>query len=211
MADSLMLEAQARTQHGTRFARKLRKQGQVPAVLYGHKEATVSVALSAEALESAIRHGARVVDLKMEKGTEKALISDIQWDYLGKEVLHVDFTRVAADERITVPVAIELRGTAPGVSAGGLLDQPLHQLTVECLAIQVPDTIRVNIGELQIDGMIHVRDLHLPPDVKAMDDPDLVVVHVVAPITDAAPATEAGEQAEPEVIGRQKTAEEEAE
>jgi large subunit ribosomal protein L25 len=145
--------------------------------------------------------------------TEKALIREIQWDHLGIDVLHVDFTRVAADERVVVPVSIELRGIAPGVTAGGLLDQPLHSLEVECLAVSMPDSIRVNVNELQVGGVIHVRDLVLPAGVKAMAEPDAVVVQVKAAeaVAEPAAAAEAPEQAEPEVIGRQKTAEEEAE
>jgi large subunit ribosomal protein L25 len=124
----------------------------------------------------------------------------------------VDFARVSADERITIEVRLELRGTAPGVTAGGSLDQPLHSIEVECLALSVPESIRVNIGELQIDGVIHVRDLTLPAGVVAKTDPDAVVVLVHPPVAEVeAAAVPAGEQAEPEVIGRQRAEEGEEE
>jgi len=215
MAESVLLVAQKREERGSQAARRLRRQGLIPAVVYGHKEATLSLSLSAEEVENAIRHGVRVVDLQAGGKEEKALIRDVQWDHLGKEILHVDFTRVAVDERIIVTVPLELRGTAPGVTAGGVLDQPIHTLSVECLAISIPDSIRVPIGELQIDGVIHVRDLVLPPGVKAMADPDAIVVHVTQKMEEpeaAAAPVEVPEQAEPEVIGRPaKTEEEEAE
>jgi large subunit ribosomal protein L25 len=213
MVESLAMETQPRDGRGTRAARRLRKQGLVPAVVYGHKEATLSVALATDVLYKVIRHGVRVVDLKAGGKVEKALIRDVQWDHLGKELLHVDFARVAADERIVLTVPVEIRGTAPGVTAGGLLDQPLHSLSIECLAVSVPETIRVNISELQIGGVLHVSDLVLPPGVKAMAEPDAVVVQVKAPVVEAeaAPAAPAAEGAEPEVIGRQKAAEEEGE
>jgi large subunit ribosomal protein L25 len=213
MAESVELVAENREGRGSRTARRLRKAGRVPAVLYGHKERTVSVSLSGDALEKAIRHGVRVVDLRADGKVEKALIRDVQWDHLGKVLLHVDFTRVAADERIVVTVALEIRGIAPGIAAGGVLDQPMHNLSVECLAISVPDSIRVNVSELQLGAAIHVRELVLPPGVTAMADPDAVVVHVTTKALEpeaAAPA-EAPESAEPEVIGRQRAAEEEAE
>src|SRR5439155_17618767 len=109
--------------------------------------------------------------------------------HLGKEVLHVDFMRVSQDERIEVPVRIELKGIAPGVTGGGILDQPLHTLTVECLAIRIPDSIRVNINELQLGAAIHVKDLTLPEGVKALADPDAIVVQVMTPAAEpAAPA-----------------------
>jgi large subunit ribosomal protein L25 len=208
MADSVVLAAQKRDGRGSHRAAKLRSQGLIPAVLYGHKEATVAVALSAEELGNAIRHGARVVDLKTDGAVQKALIREIQWDHLGKDILHVDFARVSKDERIKVSVPIEVRGIAPGVTGGGLLVQPMHALHVECLAISIPEHVRVNINELQIGSAIHVRDLHLPEGVVAQDDPDAVVVQVNAPVAEAeAAAAPAAEQAEPEVIGR-KAAEE---
>src|SRR2546421_8452177 len=98
--ETVSLATQPRTGHGKRGARRLRKQGLVPAVIYGHKEATVAIALPGEELEKAIRHGLHVVDLRTDGKTEKALIREIQWDHLGKELLHVDFARVGADERV---------------------------------------------------------------------------------------------------------------
>jgi large subunit ribosomal protein L25 len=208
MAESVVLAAQKREGRGSHRAARLRARGLIPAVLYGHKEATVSVALSGEELGNAIRHGVRVVDLKTDGNLQKALIREIQWDHLGKEILHVDFARVSMDERIKVTVPIEVRGIAPGVTAGGLLGQPLHVLHVECLAVSIPEHVRVNINELQIGGAIHVRDLHLPEGVTVLDDPDAIVVHVTAPQAEPeAAAAPAAETAEPELIGR-KAAEE---
>jgi large subunit ribosomal protein L25 len=213
MAESVQLETQKREGRGSQGAKRLRKAGRVPAILYGHKEETISVALAKDDLEKAVRHGARVVDLRFDGNLEKALIKEIQWDHLGHDILHVDFERVAADERITVTVPIELRGTAIGAgAAGGLLDQPLHTLLVECPAISVPASIRVNISELQIGAAIHVRDLHLPEGVQAMTDPDAIVVHMTAPVVEPeAVAAPAPESAEPELIGRQKAEEAEGE
>jgi len=212
MADSVTLDAQKREGSGTRAAERLRKQGRIPAVVYGHKEATVSLSVGRDELLSALRHGTRVVDLKTDGSAETALIREVQWDHLGKDVLHVDFTRVAADERIHVTVPVELRGIAPGVTAGGVLDQPLHAVEVECLAVSIPESIRVNVGELQMDGSIHVRELHLPEGVVALTDPDAVVVHVAPKQAEpeAAAAAPAAGVAEPEVIGR-KAGEEEGE
>jgi large subunit ribosomal protein L25 len=212
MAESVLLVTQPREAHGTHAARRLRRQGLVPAVVYGHKEKVLSVVLPKDELLKALRHGARVVDLQADGKQEKALIREVQYDHLGHEVLHVDFTRVSADERITIQVPIELRGIAPGATAGGLLDQPLHALEVECLALSVPESIRVNINELQIGGVIHIRDLKLPEGVKAMHDPEAIVVHVTAPVAEAeAPVGPAAETAEPEVIGRKAAEAEEGE
>jgi large subunit ribosomal protein L25 len=205
MAESVVLVTKPRQSRGSKEARRMRRSGMVPGVLYGHGEETLAVTLSGDDLAKAIRHGARVVDLDQAGKLEKALIREIQWDPIGHDILHVDFARVAADERITIDVRLELRGTAPGVTAGGSLDQPLHNLEIECLALSVPESIRVNIGELQIEGVIHVKDLVLPAGVTTKVDPDAVVVQVRPPMVEAeAPAAAAvpGEQAEPEVIGR---------
>ena len=201
MAESESLVAKDRGERGSKQVRRLRKQGLVPGVLYGHKQQTVAVSLSNEELSRIIRHGVRVVDLKMTAGVEKALIKELQWDHLGKEVLHVDFERVSADERIEIPVRLELKGIAPGVTGGGLLDQPLHTLLVECLAVSIPDSIRVNINELQLGAAIHVKDLTLPPGVKALGDPEAIVVHVTTPAAEPEAAVEPT-TAEPEIIGR---------
>jgi large subunit ribosomal protein L25 len=217
MAEVGSLRSQERTGHGSRQARRLRKEGHVPGVLYGHGEATISVTVSADDLNKAIRHGARVVDLAHGSKTEKALIRDVQWDALGHDIMHVDFYRVSEHERITIDVRLELRGTAPGVTAGGVLDQPLHTLHVECPVLSVPDVIRVQINELQIDGAIHVKDLTVPTGVVVKNDPEAIVVQVRPPMVEpeapaaAAAAPVAAEQAEPEVIGRQARAAEEGE
>jgi large subunit ribosomal protein L25 len=211
MAESVTLVVEARQGRGSRKAQKLRAgtPPQVPGVVYGHKEATVSIAIPADALSSAIRHGARVVDLELGGKTEKALIRELQWDHLGKEVLHVDFMRVSRDERIDQHVPLKIYGKAPGVTEGGVLDQPLHTLHIECLAIAIPEFIRVNVGELQLEQSIHVRDLKLPEGVKALGDPEAIVVHVTPPKVAAEVAAAEAGTAEPEVIGRQKTEEEE--
>ncbi len=210
MAETIVLAAEKREgKNGTRVARRLRKDGQVPGVIYGHKKDTESVTLTLEELSRAIRHGARVVDLKTPTGVETAQIVELQWDHLGKEILHVDFKRVSRDERIIIPVRVELRGIAPGVSGGGMLDQPLHSLEVECLAIAIPDSIRVNIAELQLGQSIHVKDVQAPEGVKILSDPEAIIVHVTVPLAEPADGEPAPASVEPEVIGRKATDEEE--
>jgi large subunit ribosomal protein L25 len=212
MAESVVLKTQKREGRGTRACEHMRKKGLVPAIVYGHKEENEVIALGHDDLMNALRHGARVVDLQLARGVQKAQIRELQWDHLGKDVVHVDFKRVSKDERITVPVRIELKGIAPGVTGGGVMEQPLHTVNVECLAIAVPDSIRVNISDLQVDGTIYVRDLVLPEGVKVLDPPDAIIVHITKPLEEApAAAAEAAATAEPELIGRQKGEEEEGE
>jgi large subunit ribosomal protein L25 len=212
MAESVELVVQARPTQGSHQSRKLRRQGLVPGVVYGHKKDAVSITLPRIEIEKAIRHGTRVIDLKKDGTVEKAFVRAVQWDHIGNSLLHVDFSRIDADERVIVQVPIEIRGTAPGINAGGVLQQPIHALSIECLAISVPDSIRVNVSELQVGGVIHVRDLTLPPGSKPVTDPEQIVVHVVTAQVEEEVGTvpEAG-AVEPEVIGRKAAEDEETE
>lgn len=212
MAEFVLLKSQPRSAFGTRAAGKLRQQGLVPAVLYGHKEANLALVLPALEVEAAIRKGARVVDLEVDGKPEKARFRELQWDHLGKEILHADFMRVSADERVVVAVRIELRGLCPGIGEGGVVDQPIHNLNVECPVLAIPELIRVNIDQLHLGQSIHVREVMLPPNVVAKVDPEAIVVIVKAQKVEAevtATAVAAGEAAEPEVIGKKAGEEEE--
>ncbi|MBL8796449.1 MAG: 50S ribosomal protein L25 [Planctomycetia bacterium] len=216
MAESVTLTTEPREAGGSRVARRLRRQDppRIPAVVYGHKEAVLNLSLLEEELVKALRHGARVIELKVGGKDEQTLIQEVQYDHLGLEILHVDFRRVSKDEKVVVTVRLELKGLAPGVTAGGVLDQPIHALHVECLALSLPDSIRVNINELQIGSVIHVKDLTLPPGVKAMDDADAVVVQVKAPEAEPTPGAEvpgAAGAVEPEVITRRAAEDKEGE
>ncbi|MBI3823085.1 MAG: 50S ribosomal protein L25 [Planctomycetes bacterium] len=214
MAEIFVLQVQERKTRGTNASKQLRKKGLVPAVIYGHGEATASLSVPGDELNKAIRHGVRIFDVTLNGAAQKALLRDVQWDALGHDVLHADFYRVSADETITLEVKVELRGTAPGVTAGGVLVQQIHSLSVECLIVNIPESIRVMINELQIDQAIHVRELKLPDGVTVKNDPEAIIVQVskkieevIAPVV-AAPTAESGE---PEVIGRVKEEEPEEE
>ncbi len=213
--DILKLPTKPRAEAGTRPSGKLRKEGFVPAVVYGHKKAPVHLALQHEVIESALRHHVRLVELELPGGNETALIKEVQHDYLGKAILHVDFARVDKDEKIIIEVEVELKGIAPG-AATGVLDQPLHVLKVECLAAQVPESIRVNISALQLDQAIYVKELVLPPGVRCLNDADAIVIavkpHAAAVETPAGlPGAEAVTGSEPEIVGRRVKVEEPAE
>jgi large subunit ribosomal protein L25 len=213
-ANSNALAAEPRQKTGSAESRRLRRAGRVPAVVYGHKEANEDVSVSHDDFWRVVRQNQRIVDLTSKGGSpQKCLVRDVQWDTLGKEVVHVDFERVSADERIHLSVPIKLKGTAPGVGSGSVLSHHLHEVEIECPASAIPDAIIVNISSLQLGQAIHVKELQLPEGVKALSDADEVVVAVVAqqvqPIEVAAPAE--GGPAEPEVITARKPVEGEGE
>jgi len=212
MATAITLKAVARPQSGSRAAAKLRKSGQVPAVVYGHKQDNASVAVSAEDLDRLIRiQHARVLELELDGKSETVLIREVQWDYLGKQMIHVDFEREDRAELVRVTVHVELRN-APKATGGGVLDQPFHTLHIECPLGSIPDAIRVDITNLTLGHPIHVKDLPLPEGVKVLDAPEAVVVQLKLPgiePTAAVLPTEPG--VGPEVIKKEKKTDEEAE
>jgi len=204
------LKVEKRPDLGKRNARRLRRAGSVPLVLYGHGEKSLSLSVAADKLASALRHGARVVDLEGAV-REKAFIRELQWDPFGTHVLHADFTRVSADERISIEVKIILRGESPGVKEGGHIDQMMHAVEVECLAVAIPEKLELRIGELKLDQSLRARHVDLPEGVKLLTDAESVVVHCALPVEEGAgEAAPAGEAAEPEIIGRKVGEEEEA-
>ena len=150
----------------------------MPGVVYGHQIDPLAIEVAWDSLAPVLKAGTRVVDLDVEGKVEKAMFRDIQWDTFGVEVNHIDFLRIDPNDRVEVEVPIVLKGTAPGTLAGGILDFHLHSVTIECLAIQIPDNIPVKIGDLQIEQAIHVRELELPANTIVKNDPETVVVQV---------------------------------
>ncbi|MCL2622270.1 MAG: 50S ribosomal protein L25 [Planctomycetaceae bacterium] len=197
------LNVELREAHGKRFNRRLRASGKVPAILYGHKKKCVALSIPVEMIEAAIRHGNRFVQLSGAV-REKALIKECQWDTWGKEVLHVDLTRVGEHEKIRVAVALELRGEAPGSKEGGVVRQQLHEIELECEAAAVPEKIEVNINHLELGQAIHVGSLTLPTGSVALTDAGLLVVSCAEAVEKPEAEAVAADGAEPEVIGRKK-------
>src|SRR5690606_3493849 len=155
-----------------------------------------------------LAHGAHVFDLDLDGRSEKVLIKEVQYDHLGKEIIHVDFARVSLDERVKVTVALELKGEAPGEKEGGIVQQILSELEIECLVTEIPGLIVVDVSELKLDDEIRVKDLKLAAGIRSLVDEDQVVVSCQTVREEV--ETEAAEGAdEPEVIGR-KADEEEA-
>ena len=204
MATIAKLTGELRTEHGSTACRRLRKSGRVPANLYGHGQDPAMLSVDEDALKTLVTTGARVVDLQLNGKSETALIREVQWDTFGMFVKHFDMMRIDAQQRIHVEVPIVLRGTAPGILAGGIMEQPVHKLHVECLAIEVPDFIAVKVVHLDLNQSIHVRDLtDLPAGLVVKSSPDMVIVHIVQPQAEEASA-DATAPGEPEVIGKKK-------
>lgn len=203
MAEVESLSVELRDVVGKRRNRRLRESGRIPAVLYGHKQESQNLQVSADQVHAAIRHGSRFVALKGAVN-EKALIKECKWDTWGQEILHIDFTRVGEHEKIRMTVPLEIRGEAPGSHEGGTVKQIMHELDIECEASAVPEKIDVNINQLELNQVIHVSDLHLPQSVTAITEANSVVVNCLAAVEVEESAEGNEGDAEPEVIGRKK-------
>ncbi len=207
---AVMLKVDVRPTRGKRNARRQRLAGTIPAVLYGHGQEAVALALSADELDGAVRHGHRLVSLTGAV-SEQAFIRELQWDVWGKHVMHVDFTRVSAHEKVRVQVPVELRGEAPGLRQGGVIKQSIHEVPIECEVTSLPDKLLVSVNHLKLGDSIAIGSLELPPTVIVLLDPEMLVVECSEPVEMEEESTGADQVAEPEVIGRKKEEEGEEE
>jgi len=212
VSQTLEIKATPRNKVGSRTCRELRTTGRLPAIIYGHGEAVVPITLDRHDFEVAIGHGARLLKVGVGGKDQPCLIKEIQYDHLQVRPIHVDLTRVDLTERVRVTVGIELRGVPKGVTHGGVLDQLLAKVEVECVVTDIPDTLHPLVTDLEIGQSLFARDLQMPAGVTLLTGGDerVATVHAHAGPAEAAPAAEAAEgaTAEPERIGRVRKEEE---
>jgi len=204
MAEAVKIQVEARDPQknkgtGSRVSRKLRAQGRIPAIIYGHKQAPTPISVARDSVWEMIKKSTHLAQLEFDGTSEMVLVRDVQWDYLGKEIIHLDFARVNAEESIATEVRLDLRGTAPGIGEGGVLEHLVHALHVHCRATAIPESIKVDVSSLHLGQAIHVRDLKLPEGVTTTVDPESRLVHVLSPAATPEP-TETAEGTQPEVI-----------
>ena len=223
-----VLEATVRESRGKNEARRTRADGKVPAVLYGvmgsGKAEATAIAVEPKALTKILHSEAganTLISLKLAgAGDTRVLVKDYQLDPITHQILHADFYRIAMDKVLRITVPIVAKGEAPGVKQqGGILEYVHRQVEVECLPGDIPESIEVNVGDLMLHQGVRVRDLPLNPKVKPVSDADMMIVHVIMPKAEEAPAAATAEgaaaaapaaPAEPEVIkkGKKEEAEE---
>lgn len=199
MVEAMILKAQRRDVTGTRASKADRKLGMVPGIIYGHKQAPLAIRLSYHDFALELQHHHRLLKVQLDGKTDQFLIKEVQYDHLGDTIIHVDLSRVNLDERVTVAVAVELRGFPIG-GDHGILDQVHGEVELECLVTSIPENIRVSAAEFQVGHTLTAADLDLPAGSKLISPPDtvLAVVHALA----AAPEEETPEtdDQEPELI-----------
>jgi large subunit ribosomal protein L25 len=216
--EKITLKASVREASGKSSAKRIRKEGQIPAVVYKDGNEGLSVKVDMKELWQVLHTeaGSNVIITMEIDGKEKAetktvIIKETQVDPLNDKFLHVDFHEISLEEKLTVKVPVELKGEAPGVTEEeGVLTQVLWELEVECLPTDIPEHIDINVEALRIGDAIHVADLALPAGVTALEDREQVVVSVHAPQAEEEAEEVIGEEgaAEPEVIKKGKAEEE---
>ena len=213
MAKQVKLQAQVRPGVGRIAVNKLKQQGLVPAVIYGGAGEPQSLQVSSREIRTLLSHAVGeniLVDLEISNSgtvtSSMALIQEVQRNPLGGAVLHVDFRAVSRDHKISAEIPVEPVGEANGVrNFGGLLEQNLRTLEIECLPQDLPEIITVDVTALNVGDAIHIKDIKLPEGVEATQDPDLTVFIVAAPKVEETPvAAAAGAKATPEVLKQKK-------
>jgi len=211
------LNASPRSETGKGVARKLRAAGQFPAIIYGAGRQPQPLAINArefDRLAERIRLTSTVIELAYDGKTARTLIRELQRDPIRRTILHVDFQELVAGEKVTVSVPLRFVGTPEGVkTGGGILEEIVHAIHVECDPANIPDHIDVDVSGITIGHSMHLSDLKLPDGVEATDDPEMTVAVVSAPKAEAEPV--AGEAAaapeaaaEPELIRKPKAEDE---
>jgi large subunit ribosomal protein L25 len=205
MKKTLLLKAEVRENTGSKTVRKIRKQGKIPAIMYGHKEEPVAISLDGHNFVEGLHHGHRLIDVQIGRKKEKTIVKELQYDHLGKNIIHADLMRVDVSENVKVTVPIELKGTAVGTHEGGIIEEHTDHLEIECKATDIPETIVVWIKDVHVGSTLHAGEIELPDGISLVSSPDtlLVTCHLVA----AAKTTEELEEetpVAPEIIGEPK-------
>lgn len=188
-SDSATLELAARTPEGSRSARRLRREGMVPGILYGAGDEPRSFQVDGRVLRNALAHAHAVIEVTVDGGQKQpVMVKDLQRHPVRGETVHVDLLRVRLDEKIQTTVTLHLEGAdvAPGVKEGGILTQELIHLNVEALPNDVPDSIELNVSTLELNATATVADLTAPSGVVLLDEPETVAVTITPPSVEPA-------------------------
>ncbi|MDJ0849774.1 MAG: 50S ribosomal protein L25 [Myxococcota bacterium] len=200
------LQVEIREGTGKGVARKLRAAGRIPAVCYGKKDAAVALSVDPKVLRHLLEHsdaGMNTIislDVAGDLNGRMVLLRELQRDPVRGRFLHADFYTVDLEQTIEVSVPLHLTGKAAGVELGGILDQQLREIDLECLPLAIPREVEVDVSPLMLGDSLHVRDISLPEGVTLRSDPDLSIVSVVAPskAEEEAPGAAEGEVPEGE-------------
>ena len=184
MPEKKTLGIAERLEFGSRVARRFRRAGIIPAVVYGRGSSELTITVNEKEFVDAVGYSTStgIISLKMgRKSPVTAIVKDVQWDILTDKPVHIDFLRVSADQIVSVPVHIHLENIPAGVIMGGVLEHALHEIIIKVRAKDIPASVTVDVEHLEIGDTIHLSDIVLPDTLTLDMDSDLVVASVVAP------------------------------
>ena len=196
------LAAERRQRHGSRYSQRLRKAGRLPGVVYGHGADPVSISVDEKSTLKHLHAGNHVFNIEIDgEASETCLIKDLQFGYLGDNVIHVDFARVNLDEKVKVNMTLDFHGIPSGAKkAGMIVVHDLAELEIECAVRDLPESLRIDLDSF--DDTVHVSDLELPQGVVSITPGDTLVLHVQAPKNaDADTSDDAADAGAPEAEG----------
>ena len=201
--DEIPLNTQMRSDYGRKAAKEYRAAGLLPVNIYGLGKENLTVTIDRKEFSQIFMAGHRIFTLEVGEDKEQGVIKEVQYDALGSELLHVDFSRIDINQKITLEVAIEVIGTV----ANGALDVPMKEIKVESLPAGFPSSITINVVEMKIGDVLRVSDLEAPEGCSFAEEPDALVAQVSAiEEEEAEVSAEEGEEGadadEPEVIGK---------
>jgi large subunit ribosomal protein L25 len=214
--DNVSIVVQKRDVTGTRAAKRLRKSGLIPGVLYGHGKEAVLIAVAPHTLRDALTtdagtHAVLDVTFEGQKRSHHAIVKDMTLDRVKNTVIHVDLQEIRLDETIETTVAVRCEGEAKGVKAGGMLDESTREVTVKGLVTAIPEHLVLDISDLDMNETLKVSDLVVPEGIELMADPEEVLCSVLPPRKveeeEAVEGEEAAEgiaAAEPELVGKKE-------
>jgi len=199
------IKVDRRERLGSRYAARLRKEGRVPVVVYGHKREMIHASVDGERIDELVHQHVRLLEVLVGAEKEPCLIKDVQWNHLGNVIVHADLARVDLTEKVRVDVTLQFTGEAVGLKEAGTILETLHaEIEVECLATDIPEVIKADITHLKVDDALTVADLKLPEGVVSTLPPTTVLaaIHELKEeVVEVAPA-EGASATEPEVIGK---------
>jgi large subunit ribosomal protein L25 len=213
--EKVKLIVKQRDAAGSRASRRLRREGLIPGVLYGHGNPAQSLAVEPAALREALsteagRHAVLEITFEGQKKVHRAIVKELELDKVKHNVIHLDLEEVRLDQVVESQVAVHFEGTSAGVKMGGMLDETTREVTVRGLVTDIPEHLAADISELGLGDSLHVSDLAVPDGLEVLDDPEAVLCSILAPRKlepeeeEALEAAEEAPEAEPEVVGRHR-------
>ena len=214
--DNVSIVVHKRDVTGTRAAKRMRKSGLIPGVIYGHGKDAVLIAVEPHVLRDALgtsagTHAVLDVTLEGQKRGHKAIVKELVLDRVKSNVIHVDLQEIRLDETIESTVSVHFEGEAKGVKAGGMLDESTREVTVKGIVTAIPEHLALDISELDMNETLKVADLQVPEGIEVLDDPEVVLCSVLPPRKVEAEEGVEGEEAaeavaatEPELVGKKE-------